>query len=209
MERDGSGVHTHHSPLAPRERLGRTVPLVSVGSSIHSVVQIRGDLHRYSVLVGSDLLRRAGAYVRKHVPGQRCAIISDDKVAPLFAKRVEKSLTSAGFQPTLITIAAGEKSKTLEQAGGIWDQMIAARLDRQSLVIGLGGGMSLLGQESRGLGMGGIGFGDHRIAGCDRGGMGTSGRGFGSLASFWVCVPMHIRATRLKLAVVMNGPGAV
>jgi 3-dehydroquinate synthase len=41
----------------------------------------------------------------------------------------------------LITIPAGEKSKTLEQAGAISDQMIAAGLDRQSFVIGLGGGM--------------------------------------------------------------------
>jgi len=41
----------------------------------------------------------------------------------------------------LITIPAGEKSKTLEQAGAICDQMIAAGLDRQSFVIGLGGGV--------------------------------------------------------------------
>ena len=41
----------------------------------------------------------------------------------------------------LITIPAGEKSKTLQQAGAICDQMIAAGLDRQSFVVGLGGGM--------------------------------------------------------------------
>jgi 3-dehydroquinate synthase len=41
----------------------------------------------------------------------------------------------------LITIPAGEKSKTLEHAGRICDQMIAAGLDRQSFVIGLGGGV--------------------------------------------------------------------
>jgi 3-dehydroquinate synthase len=41
----------------------------------------------------------------------------------------------------LITIPAGEKSKTLQQAGAICDQMIAAGLDRQSFVIGLGGGV--------------------------------------------------------------------
>ena len=52
-----------------------------------------------------------------------------------------RSLKSTNFQPTLITIPAGEKSKTLEQAGAICDQMIAAGLDRQSFVIGLGGGM--------------------------------------------------------------------
>ena len=45
------------------------------------------------------------------------------------------------FVRLLITIPAGEKSKTLKQAGAICDQMIAAGLDRQSFVIGLGGGM--------------------------------------------------------------------
>ena len=52
-----------------------------------------------------------------------------------------KSLVSAGFQPTLITVPAGEKSKTLGQAGEICERMLAAKLDRQSFVVGLGGGM--------------------------------------------------------------------
>src|SRR5205085_6735984 len=72
---------------------------------------------------------------------ERCAIISDTNVAPLFADCITKSLKSAGFRSTLITIRAGEKSKTLEQVGAICDQMIAAGLDRRSFVIGLGGGM--------------------------------------------------------------------
>jgi 3-dehydroquinate synthase len=41
----------------------------------------------------------------------------------------------------LITIPAGEASKTLKRAGAICEQMIAAGLDRQSFVIGLGGGV--------------------------------------------------------------------
>ena len=52
-----------------------------------------------------------------------------------------ESLMSAGFRPILITIPAGEKSKTLKQVGAICDQMIAAGLDRHSFVIGLGGGV--------------------------------------------------------------------
>jgi 3-dehydroquinate synthase len=62
-------------------------------------------------------------------------------VAALFADRIKKSLRSAGFNPPLVTIPAGEKSKTLEQASAICDRMIAAGLDRKSFVIGLGGGM--------------------------------------------------------------------
>jgi 3-dehydroquinate synthase len=73
--------------------------------------------------------------------GQNCAIISDSNVAPTYADCIRKSLVSAGFRPILITIPAGERSKTVKQAGGICDQMIAAGLDRRSFVIGLGGGM--------------------------------------------------------------------
>jgi 3-dehydroquinate synthase len=104
-------------------------------------VQILVGAHRYLVLVGPNLLSRGGEYVREHIRGHTCALISDDNVFRLFGDRVIKSLTSAGLQPTLITIPAGEESKMLERVGEICDQMIAAALDRQSFVIGLGGGM--------------------------------------------------------------------
>src|SRR5262249_2340219 len=53
----------------------------------------------------------------------------------------QKSLRSAGFRLTLITIPAGEKSKTVAQVRAICDQMVAAGLDRQSFVVGVGGGV--------------------------------------------------------------------
>jgi 3-dehydroquinate synthase len=92
-------------------------------------------------LVGAGLLEQLGACTRKHLTPKRCAIISDTNVAPLLGGRVKQSLTAQAFEPILITIPAGEESKTLEQAGVICDQMIAAGLDRQSFVIGLGGGV--------------------------------------------------------------------
>jgi 3-dehydroquinate synthase len=104
-------------------------------------VEIRGAAHSHPALVASGLLKQLGTYARKYLRGKTCAIISDSNVGPLFANRAKRSLTSAGFKPTLITIPAGEKSKTLRQAGAICEQMIAAGLDRQSFVIGLGGGV--------------------------------------------------------------------
>lgn len=104
-------------------------------------MEIRGAAHSHPALVGSGLLKQLGIYSRKYLRGKTCAIISDSNVGPLFANRAKQSLISAGFKPTLITIPAGEKSKTLKQAGAICEQMIAAGLDRQSFVIGLGGGV--------------------------------------------------------------------
>ena len=93
------------------------------------------------MLVGKRLLNQVGRCAGKYIFGQACAVISDHNVTALFAARVGRVLRSAGFFPILITIPAGEKSKTLQQAGAICDQMIAAGLDRQSFVVGLGGGM--------------------------------------------------------------------
>jgi 3-dehydroquinate synthase len=106
-----------------------------------AVVPLRIGSCRYDAIVTSNLLGRIGQYMRKCFSRKTCAIISDTNVGPRFASRIKRSLTSAGFKPTLITIPAGEKSKTLKQAGAICEQMIAAGLDRQSFVVGLGGGV--------------------------------------------------------------------
>jgi len=97
--------------------------------------------HRYPTLIGEQLLQETGERCRAiHLSG-RCGVISDTNVASLYSDGVIKSLSASEFEPTLITIPAGEQSKTLQQAGAICDQLIAAGLDRQSFVVGLGGGV--------------------------------------------------------------------
>jgi 3-dehydroquinate synthase len=96
---------------------------------------------RSHAVIGEGLIEQLGTCLRNYLSGKACAIVTDSNVARVFAGRVRRSLTSAGFEPTLITIPAGEKSKTLKQAGAICDQMIAAGLDRRSFVVGLGGGV--------------------------------------------------------------------
>jgi 3-dehydroquinate synthase len=104
-------------------------------------VEVRAGAEVYTVLIGSGLLETIGSTIGKILRGSGCAIITDTNVAPRFGNQVKQSLLTVGFQPTLIAIPAGEKSKTLEQAGKICNRMIAAGLDRQSFVIGLGGGV--------------------------------------------------------------------
>jgi 3-dehydroquinate synthase len=99
------------------------------------------EIRAARALVGTGLVKQLGKFLYKYFHSGRCAVISDSNVMPLFAECVKKSLVSAGFRPTLIVIPAGEKSKTLKRAGAICDRMIAAGLDRQSFVVGLGGGM--------------------------------------------------------------------
>jgi 3-dehydroquinate synthase len=104
-------------------------------------VTVRAGGNQYQATVGPGLLDDVGSIIAKQIAPSRCAIISDTNIAPIFGERVEKSLTSAGFEPTVITIPTGEQSKTLEQVGMICDEMLSTGLDRQSFVIGLGGGV--------------------------------------------------------------------
>ena len=103
--------------------------------------EVSAGQHSYRVLIGPGLLATVGHAIKENLPPSRCAIISDTNVAPLFADGIQKALTTAGFEPTVITVPAGEKSKTLDQAGIVCEQMLEAGLDRQSFVIGLGGGV--------------------------------------------------------------------
>ena len=104
-------------------------------------IVIHAGSQEYEALVDARLLEKIGALLPQKFRGPGCAVVSDETVAPLFAPTVLRSLTDAGFEPTLIAVPAGEESKSLSQVEKICDQMIAAGLDRSSFVIALGGGV--------------------------------------------------------------------
>ncbi len=95
----------------------------------------------YTVQVGRQLLPLVGQEIAKKLHGTKVAVISDSNVAPLYAETVTASLTKAGKQPVLITVPAGEASKSMAQAEKVLDQMAAAGLDRKSFAVALGGGV--------------------------------------------------------------------
>ena len=131
--------------LAPNAFASSTVFLFRSGKKQYRLavisIEVRIGQHSYRVLIGPGLLETVGDAIKEKLSPSRCAIISDTNVAPLFAEPVKKSLTSAGFEPVLITVPAGEQSKTLEQVHAVCEEMLRAGLDRRSFVIGLGGGV--------------------------------------------------------------------
>jgi 3-dehydroquinate synthase len=95
----------------------------------------------YVIRVGNGLLTLVGRECRRLGLGRRCAIITDENVAPRYAEAVEKSLMAAGFSPLRITLPAGEKSKSLKTVAACYDQLAAHRLERKSFIVALGGGV--------------------------------------------------------------------
>jgi 3-dehydroquinate synthase len=105
------------------------------------IVNVPLGARSYRIEVGRDLLKKLGTACRELQLGQRCAIITDSNAGPIYAPRAIESLHSAGFDPLLITVPAGEKSKNLKQVATCYDQLASHRLERKSVVLALGGGV--------------------------------------------------------------------
>ena len=110
-------------------------------SSEHLTVPVALRDNPYDVLVGRGLLEQAGVLSTKVITPSRCAVISDDQVAPLHAENLRASLNNAGFDAHLITVPAGEASKSMEMAASLCDRLISLGLDRKSVLFALGGGV--------------------------------------------------------------------
>ena len=104
-------------------------------------ISIQAASAHYDALVGRGVMNQCGQLIATVLRGPRCAVVADERTAPLFAGKVQASLRAASFAPVAITIPAGEGAKTLVQAGTICDAMAAAGLDRTSFVVALGGGV--------------------------------------------------------------------
>jgi 3-dehydroquinate synthase len=104
-------------------------------------ITIQAGDQSYEVLVRARLLEDAGGLLSPKLAGRSCAIVSDENVAALFAPVLVRSLTEAGFKPALITVPAGEATKSLGQVEAICRQMGEKGLDRRSFLLALGGGM--------------------------------------------------------------------
>ncbi len=76
-------------------------------------------------------------------PSVRAVIVSDSNVGPLYAGKVEAALEAArpGASAGVITIPAGEESKTPLELVRVLEAMANLRLTRKDAVIALGGGV--------------------------------------------------------------------
>ena len=92
--------------------------------------------------VGANILARIGEFALGAglKPGA-CAIVTDATVEKLYAASVAEALRKSGFTPVVISVPAGEASKSLAMLERLYDRMTAAGLDRSGAVFALGGGV--------------------------------------------------------------------
>ncbi|WP_027167521.1 3-dehydroquinate synthase [Mesorhizobium sp. WSM3224] len=95
----------------------------------------------YDILIGSGLLARSGEEIARRLPGTRAAIVTDENVAGAHLDTLKAGLEQGGIQSAIITLPAGEKTKSFAHLEEVVDGVLAAKLERRDVVIALGGGV--------------------------------------------------------------------
>ncbi|WP_038934385.1 3-dehydroquinate synthase [Bradyrhizobium japonicum] len=95
----------------------------------------------YDIVIGRGVLASLGERVARLRPGARSAIVTDRTVAKHWLEPTEASLASAGIPTSRIVVEEGEISKTYAGLEKVSEALIAAKIERNDLVIALGGGV--------------------------------------------------------------------
>src|ERR1019366_7792838 len=88
-----------------------------------------------------DVLQSLGARVAALRPGARTAVVTDRNVAKHWLEKTVASLTEAGIATSRIIVDEGEGSKAYAGLEKVSEALIAAKIERNDLVVALGGGV--------------------------------------------------------------------
>jgi 3-dehydroquinate synthase len=92
----------------------------------------------YPVLIGTGVQREMRETIGRLDP-TGAAIITDSNVRP-WAVKVAKAIQRAGLKPEILTVPAGERSKTMSRLHDVLAFLERRRIDRGGIVVAVGGG---------------------------------------------------------------------
>jgi 3-dehydroquinate synthase len=98
--------------------------------------------HQYAIHIGAGLLAELGDLVRAVAPHRQAALFADAAVFDTHALAAVRSLQKADYQVLSRPVVTGEEYKNLDAVRYLYDALLNARLERQSPVIALGGGIT-------------------------------------------------------------------
>ena len=92
----------------------------------------------YPIYIGEDLLGDENILLQ-HIPGKNVLVVSNETVAPLYLDKTLAMLTGKHIETCILP--DGEEYKNLETLNTIYDVLLGKKLDRNSTIIALGGGV--------------------------------------------------------------------
>lgn len=95
----------------------------------------------YDIHIGPNLLANAAQYIGPFIQGKKVIIISDETVGALYEDTLMRQLDGIWRDGSAMRVPAGEASKSLPQFSALCNQILDSGIDRQTVLIALGGGV--------------------------------------------------------------------
>ena len=106
------------------------------------IYRVSLDARSYDIHIQTGSLPDLGAAMRALFPtAERCMVISNTTVAPLYMETVRASLQASTWTVFAYLLPDGEQFKNLKEWSGIMDALMDAKLSRNEPIVALGGGV--------------------------------------------------------------------
>jgi 3-dehydroquinate synthase len=107
-----------------------------------TVVEVALGARSYQIVIGRATLSSLGRRMAALRPRAKAAVVTDATVATHHLAAAENALALGGVAvATVVTVPAGESSKSFPVLEDVCEALVAARVERGDLVVALGGGV--------------------------------------------------------------------
>ena len=93
----------------------------------------------YDIIIGENLLARAGEFLKPHLKAPRLAIVTDENVHALHGATLSAALSD--YETHMIVRPAGEDQKSFAGLEAVLENLFRAGFDRNDTIIAFGGGV--------------------------------------------------------------------
>lgn len=103
-------------------------------------VKVALQQNSYSISI-DETLDQLGETFAAHLSNPHTIVISDENVASHYLTPVVSQLEPLCSKIDTLVVPAGERSKSIDQANQLWQQLLELGVDRSSVIVALGGGV--------------------------------------------------------------------
>jgi 3-dehydroquinate synthase len=106
-----------------------------------AAIRVGLGVRSYDVMVGRDLIDRAGVLMQPLLPRGRTTVVCDETVERLHGPRLRAALKAQRIETSWVVLPPGEQTKSWDGLAELSDRLLAIGLDRGDVVTAFGGGV--------------------------------------------------------------------
>lgn len=133
------GYLKSHQQSEPNDVEGQYDPTLPPSFS-HTLALKSGTAFSQAIVEWGGIHRLPGMLRASGLP-RRMFVVTDTRVGQIYTEPIQNLLQDAGFAPHILTIPAGESSKSLDYWQRILNWLVENKAERQESLVALGGGV--------------------------------------------------------------------